>query len=214
VKQLFQNDSCLRVGLYGHFHESVSPQQPEHLCCSACREKCTCKDDSTCSADELPYKSSPSQITQPIAGQESSSQPRILNKIDKEDLRLSLTELKEQYSCGMMSIFHEETSHGFCNKLINEILEHTENIFTSSYLTDKLAIYSSRHAIDILEIFQELFGDIEHFEDEMDELYLINKAVSDSESYLLANCQYQSDAGEASTSTADSSVIPEFDIDF
>ena len=38
---------------------------------------------------------------------------RNLTETDKEDLRLSLNELKDKYSSGVVSLFHEETLHGF-----------------------------------------------------------------------------------------------------
>ena len=45
-------------------------------------------------------------------------------------------------------------------------------------------MYSSIHAIDVLEVFQELFGDITQFDQEMNELYLLKKQFTDMESYL------------------------------
>ena len=206
MKQLFNSESCLRVGLYGHFHTSVLPKQPAHLCCSICRNECKCNGDD-CSADELPYKAV--QNTQGIA--QTPQATRTLNDTDLKDLRLSLKEIKEQYSIGMMSIFHEETSHGFSDKLIDDLVLHAKSIFSGTYLTENLAIYSSRHAIDILEIFQEIFGDIQHFEKEMDELHLINKTYSESESYLLAKSSDNIYEGDVVSSIIH---LPEYDIDF
>ena len=78
------------------------------------------------------------------------------------------------------------------------IVDHAEHIFSGKYLTDNLAIYSSIHAIDVLEIFQELFDDIDDFENEMDELHLLKKHYTEMEIYLLSSAM--------STDTVDDSV--------
>ena len=112
----------------------------------------------------------------------STCTPRDLNEVDKNDLRLSLLELKERYSSGLVSFFHKETCHGFSDKLINDIVDHANHVFSGKYLTDNLAMYLSIHAIDVLEVFQELFGDIPQFDQEMDELHLLRKQLTDMES--------------------------------
>lgn len=70
---------------------------------------------------------------------------------------------------------------------MNDIVEHANHVFSGKYLTDNLAIYSLIHAIDVLEVFQELFGDITQFDQEMDELHLLKKQFTDMESYLLSS---------------------------
>jgi len=211
LKKLLMSDSCLRVGLYGYFNESVTSQMPAHSCCSKCRMTCHCNEDGTCGAIDLHYKSTIQDI--PVAiDQECSGTPRNLSEIDRKDLKSSLEELKEQYSCGVMSIFHEETSHGFSHKLIEESVEHSPNILSGAYLTENLGMYSSRHAIDVLTVLQEIFEDIEQFDTEMDALHLVNKEVLETDSYLLANSLcLQSDAGETS---GEDFVLPEFDLQF
>lgn len=97
------------------------------MCCSICRKQCNC-DGKAYAAEELPYKGL--QTANQNVPLSLSSQPeRILDETDRQDLRLSLQELKDQYSCGMMSMFHDETSHGFSDELINDLIEHSSNIF-------------------------------------------------------------------------------------
>ena len=113
--------------------------------------------------------------------------PTNLNDQDKEDLRLSLLELKERYSSGLVSLFHQETRHGFLGRLIDDTVEHSNHIFSGKYLTDNLAIYSSIDAIDVLKVLQELFDDINHFDQEMDELNVLKKQFTDMENYLISS---------------------------
>lgn len=65
--------------------------------------------------------------------------------------------------------------------------------------------------MDILEIFQEIFHDIENFEEEMDVLNLVNKTISESESYLLAEACHTNDTGEDQDTLKD---LPEYELVF
>ena len=133
-----------------------------------------------------------------------------MNEVDKNDLRLSLLELKERYSSGLVSFFHEETCHGFSEKLINDIVDHPNHVFSGKYLTDNLAMYSLIHAIDVLEVFQELFGDITQFHQEMDELHLLRKQLTDMESYLLSS----SVSVDSSYGETEELVVPDYELEF
>ena len=140
------------------------------MTCSLCWKNCQCSIDGSCDADKLLDSLTPEKVS---VLESSTYTPRELNELDKNDLRLSLLELKERYSSGLVSLFHEETCHGFSDKLINDFVDHVNHVFSGKYLTDNLAMYSSIHAIDVLEVFQELFGDITQFDQEMDELHLL-----------------------------------------
>lgn len=140
----------------------------------------------------------------------STYTPRDLIELDKNDLRLSLLELKERYSSGLVSLFHEETCHGFSDKLINDIVDHANHVFSGKYLTDNLAMYSSIHAIDVLEVFQELFGDITQFDQEMDERHSLKKQFTHIESYLLSS-SVSFDSGYGET---EESLVPDYELEF
>lgn len=83
---------------------------------------------------------------------------------DRDDLQLSSSEIKRK-----------ETFHGFPDQLTDDIIEYAKQVFSGKCLADNLAMYSSLHVIDVLEIFQELLEDINDFEQEMDELHLLKK---------------------------------------
>ncbi|XP_078353782.1 ATP-dependent DNA helicase RecQ-like [Oculina patagonica] len=206
VKDLVKSESCMREKLYGHFDETVSSKEPGHLCCSVCQRKCQCSLDGSCNGDELV-----DSVTQEdVSVSDPTDQQRNLNDQDKSDLRLALFELKERYSSGLVSLFHEETCHGFSEKLINDIVDHAKNIFSGKYLTDNLAMYSSIHAIDVLEILQELFEDISQFEQEMDELHLLKNQFSEMENYLLASSM----SSDSNFDTTAEFVVPEYELEF
>ena len=175
VKDVMKTESCMRIALYQHFQEDPTCKDPGHLC------KCKCTGDG-CAVGEVYHLSAPQDTEQ-----SSSPSTRKLSAVDKEDLRLALNELRDKYSSGIVSLFHEETCHGFSQSLINDIVSHAEHIFSGKYLTENLAIYSTIHAIDVLEIIQELFGDIADFDSEMDELHLLRKHINEIEYYLVSN---------------------------
>lgn len=207
VKELVKSETCMRENLYGHFQESVSSKEPGHDCCSLCRKNCQCSIDGSCDADKLVESLTPENVS---VLESSTCTPRDLNEVDKNDLRLSLLELKERYSSGLVSFFHEETCHGFSDKLINDIVDHANHVFSGKYLIDNLAMYSSIHAIDVLEVFQELFGDIPQFDQEMDELHLLRKQLTDMESYLLSS----SVSVDSSFGETEELVVPDYELEF
>ena len=171
-----------------------------------CRKNCQCRSpDGSCDADELIDTLMPEAVPDVI-----NYTPRNLNDQDKEDLRLSFLELKERYSSGLVSLFHQETCHGFSDQLIDDIAEHSNHIFSGKYLTDNLATYSSIHALDVLEVFQELFDDIDHFEQEMDELHMLKKQFTDIESYLISSSLFC----EPTTSEMEDFVVADYDLEF
>ena len=126
--------------------------------------------------------------------QSSSPLTRKLSAVDKEDLR------------------REERCHGFSQSLINDIVNHAEYIFSGKYLTENLAIYSTIHAIDVLEIIQELFGDIADFQSEMDELHLLRKHFNEIECYLVSN----SNSGDTAHAIVEELpvAVAHYDLDF
>ena len=209
VKELVKSENCMRENLYGHFQESVSSKEPGHDCCALCRKKCQCSIDGSCDADKLVDSLTPENVSV-LESSTYTPRARDLNELDKNDLRLSLLELKERYSSGLVSLFHEETCHGFSDKLINDIVDHANHVFSGKYLTDNLAMYSSIHAIDVLEVFQELFGDITQFDQEMDELHLLKKQFTDMESYLLSS----SVSIDSSCGETEELVVPHYELEF
>lgn len=46
-------------------------------------------------------------------------------------------------------------------------------------------MFSSKHVMDVLEVFQELFEDINNYEEQIEELNLVYQEVSLAEEYLL-----------------------------
>ena len=116
LKDVMKTESCMRIALYQRFQEDPTSKDPGHLCCTVCREKCKCTGDG-CAMGEVYHLSAPQDTEQSL-----NPSTRKLNAVDKEDLRLALNELRDKYSSGIVSLFHEETCHGFSQSLINDIV--------------------------------------------------------------------------------------------
>ena len=46
------------------------------------------------------------------------------------------------------------------NKLVNDIVKDATNIFSFEYLQKNFSLYSTRHVLDVFDVFQKMFEDI------------------------------------------------------
>ena len=83
---------------------------------------------------------------------------------DKKALEEALFEIKSK----SLSVFGLSSSHGFSSELINAVVEMASTIFSLSDLISEFPIFNISHAKLILEIFNEIFEDIEHLDELMD----------------------------------------------
>jgi hypothetical protein len=84
--------------------------------------------------------------------------------------------LKEELSA-KTTIFDPVLSHGFSTQLIEDIVNKCANLFTVSDILETCAIYSVGHALQILEIMQEVFLDIPNFDETISILSIDNNKL-------------------------------------
>ena len=146
-----------------------------------------------------------------------SEKSRTLTDIDENDLRLALLELQCQLSVKSGSFFDPNSSHGFTEQLVDDIVKDASNIFSMEYLQDHFSMYSTQYVADVLEVFQELFEDIPDFEQQMEILGLLNSEVAQVERYMFIQAMELS-ACEAENFNDSSDEImcelPEFELEF
>ena len=80
---------------------------------------------------------------------------------DKSDLYEALLQLRETQVGSGGVLFDEDASHGFSCELCKDIVENCSVIFTVEDLMTSFPVFSTLHAVKILEVFQEIFNDIE-----------------------------------------------------
>jgi hypothetical protein len=161
---------------------------PRHDCCDYCSEFCDCEIESCNNAK--PYNTSQSNIQSSV----DTLKVRCASEEDKRAVLESLKEIQETFISDTAGISAFGNSHGFSNELILDVGEHCNNIFTIEYIMTKLPVFSKNHAILILGIVDEIFGDVD--EDELTGTTYYDNPVRSSGFEELLNCEYCDDVLE------------------
>lgn len=153
VKEFVKANDCLRVKMYGAFHNATKPLEPLHDCCSNCASNCSCGLPD-CNG-ELPFgKPCGNVVDKP------HSFKRDISPESKQVLQDALVDLKSQFDKGQLSVFDSVSTHGFSKSLIDSLVLNCEYLFTLRDLMDNSPVYSVTHGVAILEVLDELFEDI------------------------------------------------------
>ena len=145
-----RSTECDRVASLSPFDSNIKPLYPPHNCCLVCRNNCVC---SGCgSSEKLPYETSPT-------GKDVSTYSlhifRTVSNDDQEDLQKALTEL----FWGFLNK-EDESEVKFYKELISDLVSNCQKIFTVEDIISNYAVFSLNRAINILEIFNDIFNDI------------------------------------------------------
>ncbi len=154
VKQFVRTEGCYRVASLKPFISNVLPVEPSHDCCNNCCINCKCSD--SCSKSNFPFEK---DLT---PDQEGPLRKRDINDQQSRDLCDSLMELKDKFEhhCSL-------EVHGFSNELVQELVGNCCTIFSISDIL-KFPVFSVRTALQILEVFQEIFDDMEEADNTSD----------------------------------------------
>ena len=119
IRDIFKKKQCLRKGLLHHFDEAVTCLIPKHFCCSVCASECDC----SANCPEVTPMSVNSEPTE--AAETINTKTRSVTQLDKDEMRAALIAEQEKLSCleGGLSLFGMESSHGFSDSLIKEIVK-------------------------------------------------------------------------------------------
>lgn len=156
VKEFVKSNGCLRVASYKIFDADIQPLQPGHDCCSYCSSVCLCA-GAECSREKLPFE----EENAPTEPENHSVMTRSVCEKDKSDLYDALLELRECQCANFGVLFEKDALHGFSVELCQDIVERCPQIFTIEDLMTSFPVFSMSHAVKILEVFQEIFQDID-----------------------------------------------------
>lgn len=146
----------MRVASYKAWDFNIEPLQPGHNCHSYCRSVCLC-DGAPCESEKLPFE----EENNPATPQNQLEMTRSVCGKDKSDLYEALLQLREtQFGNGGV-LFDEDASHGFWCELCEDIVENCSIIFTVQDLMTSFPLFSTVHAVKILEVLQAIFNDID-----------------------------------------------------
>ena len=152
VKDFVNSTGCYRVASYKSFDSCIASLSIGHNCCSNCAKRCKCA-AADCK-ETLLFEQSRECNTLPTRTREVTESDR--NDIESAFMELSAT---MPVAC---SVFGRATSHGFSRDLISSIVENCNCLFTLEDVNDLLPVFSVQHAVKILDILDEIFGDIPH----------------------------------------------------
>lgn len=162
VKDFCKTNGCIRKSLFKDF-ASVDSVNPLHSCCSNCALICNCNGQD-CKKEEYPFDN-------PLGSTQDQVRVQCERNVMDEDrkaLEEALFDIKSKLDTQSLSVFGSSSSHGFSNELINAVIMRASTIFSLADLLSEFPIFNISHGKLILEVFNEIFEDIEHLEELMD----------------------------------------------
>ncbi|XP_028404067.1 Werner syndrome ATP-dependent helicase-like [Dendronephthya gigantea] len=150
------SSECLRKILLSDFDANPSQPSIKHLCCQTCHEHCRCVGTS-CAFEIVNNK-----VVHPChdTGSYVTLRERTVSKKDKQLLSEILFDYQSQLVGTSNYYLSAHYSTGFSDKLIELVVQQAKYIFSVDYLMSNLPVFSRKHAVQILQIFNEVFEDI------------------------------------------------------
>ena len=174
IKHFVKADGCLRVAAYKHFDEKIAPLKPSHSCCSYCSSLCKCSGDKCSTEIPLFERENSAQLPQ------RNYLTRPVSDEDKSDLKGALAELQE-----MMARTNKYCGRGFSSQLVNDVIQNCVQIFAVGDIIQTCPVFCIDHALQILEVVQEIFLDIPNFDESMEMLQQANFSLDSSKDCCL-----------------------------
>ena len=160
IKEFVRSSVCIRKALFKEFAE-VESSLPLHNCCSNCAKDCLCSGDE-CNLESFQFEEPKAKSQEPDVGYQ-----RPVSEEDRETLNEALWEIKTKLDTKSPFIFDSRSGHGFTDDLVNDLVENAATIFSLSDILNKFPVFNIGHGKLILEIFHEIFEDIEAFDEMM-----------------------------------------------
>lgn len=163
VKEFVRAKGCLRVAAYQSLDSTIQPLMPFHDCCSYCAVLCKCNGDS-CSALVPEHEK---RVLDEHENVVKDIKQREVTEEEREELKVALWEvLKDMQGVGLHLC--GIASHGFSRQLINDVAENCQFIFAIDDIVGIYPVYSISNALRILEVIQEMFGDIPNLDETLE----------------------------------------------
>ena len=150
VREFLKTEVCYRVASYKSFDPNIASISPPHDCCNICSIKCQCGNSSGCTKPIKPFD------VQPTPTPLLSIKSRTVTNEEKIILKDALLELQESLVGSAFGY-----CHGFSKELVSDVVACCHKLFTLRDLILNVPVFSKNHAVKILEIFNEIFNDID-----------------------------------------------------
>ena len=159
VQEILSNGSkmCLRKKLYGYFEKNPASVTPGLLCCTYCHSICTC--DSVKCPEPIPiYEAVEEAVPKPARSRKVKAYEKAMITDMLEDYMSTLVPDKSKLFTDI------GTCTGFSSDLIEVVVKQCRYIFDLDYILENIPVFRSHHAVQILHVISEVFGDIDRVE--------------------------------------------------
>lgn len=164
MKEYVKSDSCRRKLLLKHFDTQLPLDLPTgHNCCDICTLNCQCQGSYWDIDLHMPCMT---EIFSSCANQRCRTVYEDQRKALTIELQLLQKKLVMKAVVGdennaVIAVSYPNVILEFGQEQINQILNHVETIFTLNDLRENVDFWKKAHAIDVLQIFSGVFGDVE-----------------------------------------------------
>ena len=164
MKEYVKSDSCRRKLLLKHFDTQLPLDLPTvHNCCDICTLSCQCQ-GSYCDVDlHMPFLTEvfSSCATQQCRKVSEDQRKTLTIKLQLLQKKLMMKAVVGDEGNAAVTVSYPNVLLEFGQEQINQILNHVETIFTLNDLHENVDFWKKAHAKDVLQIFWEVFGDVE-----------------------------------------------------
>lgn len=160
IKDYCKTDQCRRNTLFAPFGKKPKDVLPKHKCCDNCALNCSCGADNCQDAFivemsvevELP---GPFNVkTRPVSSQKKDYLKNLLKNFRKGKINEQMNKLEQLVSCPNVLL---ELGDFF----IAQVLENCHKIFDVQDVFRYVEVWRKEHAVTILNIISQCFGDVE-----------------------------------------------------
>lgn len=160
IKEYCKTQMCRMETLFTQFDEQPKKVMPEHDCCDNCAAKCSCGSQDCGEvfrleiSDSVEVPGSSEMKTRPVTPKNKVNLRNALKTYRKDEVNKQITKLKHLISCPNVLL---ELGDFF----IDQVLDSCHKIFTVQDVFNYVEVWRQEHAISILKIISDCFGDIE-----------------------------------------------------
>jgi hypothetical protein len=153
---------CRRKFLLQFFDTHYSWQHPLHLCCDNCSLLCKCGQED-CKVLSYPVELEELPVVETTKKREVSPEQTSELKLELQKLhKLLLMDFIKRDGSGKLKVFnHPKFVLGFSSIQVSQVISNSCKIFTVRDICKYVEIWDLRHAHQIYDILQRVFGDMQ-----------------------------------------------------
>ena len=164
MKSFVKTSECRRQTLMKHFDSELEQPEKVHLCCDNCAAGCKCGMGNYGIFAKYPVHQSEETPLNPVRLREIPPQKQMVVEQSLTKYHKSLVrQLVNTTANGdIKTLMNMQFMIGFSDHQISQVVENLGKLFSLSDISKYVEIWDKRHAIKILSIVSDVFGDVNH----------------------------------------------------